>query len=177
MEQYFKFINIDKEEQVTAWDFGGGAKAWEWQHDDTRNIILFLTNYATGSWAKNHIALIGDCDSSKLWEQTEDHYKKAKFSKFKEFNKNHIVNKDKLIFVNHTLKEYIVGTYNQLGICAIWLLAQSDDWGGGDFEYMDYAGYWAYSSIETIFGKEKFNGYKDISSEVFKEAFAEYKRD
>jgi hypothetical protein len=176
MGQYFKFVNIDKDEQVTAWDLGGLAKVSEWQHSDIRNIILFLTDSATGSWAKNHIALIGDYDSSKLWEKT-DEYKKAKFSKFKAFNQNHVGNKDKLIFVNHTLKEYIVGTYNQLGICAIWLLAQSDGGGGGDFEYMDDAGDWAYSSIETIFGKEKFNGYEDISSEVFKEAFYEYKRD
>jgi hypothetical protein len=82
-------VNTTKREQLTAWKLGGGAKFFEWLYNNQARVLVWLlrtsdeggggdipdrTKYHTlGRWAGDHITLIGDYDSSKLWDQTEDY--------------------------------------------------------------------------------------------------------
>ena len=85
MGQYFKIINEDKKEVINAWDLGGVAKFWEWLYNRQARVFVWLLRksdgdgggdiplderdqYTTlGRWAGDRITLIGDYDSSKLW--------------------------------------------------------------------------------------------------------------
>jgi hypothetical protein len=85
MGQYFKLVNIDKKEVVSAWDIGGAAKFWEWFYNPQARVLVWLLRqsdeggggdidqperYSTlGRWAGDRITLIGDYDSSKLWDK------------------------------------------------------------------------------------------------------------
>ena len=86
MGQYFKIVNIDKKEVVNPWDIGGVAKFWEWMHNPQARVLVWLLRksdeggggdidqperYTTlGRWAGDRIVLIGDYDSSRLWDKT-----------------------------------------------------------------------------------------------------------
>jgi hypothetical protein len=88
MGQYFKLVNEDKHEQITAWEINGGAKFFEWLYNNQARILVWLLRksdeggggdipdpegYPTlGTWAGDRITLIGDYDSSKLWDKTEE---------------------------------------------------------------------------------------------------------
>jgi hypothetical protein len=97
MGQYFKAINLDKQEYVCPWCMGGGAKLWEWAANTQGSIFTLLLRKSdeggggdfygyhkgcgeggpihcpvsaiTGRWAGDRVCLIGDYDSSKLWEK------------------------------------------------------------------------------------------------------------
>ena len=89
MGQYFKIVNEDKQEVITSWGLGGPAKFWEWLYNTQARVFVWLlrksdgdgggdipteerTRYTTlGRWAGDRITLIGDYDSSWLWERAE----------------------------------------------------------------------------------------------------------
>jgi hypothetical protein len=86
MGQYFKIVNEDKHEVITAWGIGGVAKFWEWLYNRQAAVFVWLlrksdgdgggdipiserSRYSTlGRWAGDRITLIGDYDSSELWD-------------------------------------------------------------------------------------------------------------
>ena len=87
MGQYFKLINENKQEQITAWEMESVAKFFEWLYNNQARLLVWLLRksdeggggdindpgkYQTlGRWAGDNITLIGDYDSSKLWQKTE----------------------------------------------------------------------------------------------------------
>jgi len=89
MGQYFKIVNEDKREVITSWGLGGPAKFWEWLYNTEARVFVWLLRksdgdgggdihederqrYSTlGRWAGDRITLIGDYDSSGLWERSE----------------------------------------------------------------------------------------------------------
>jgi hypothetical protein len=85
MGQYFKAVNLTKNEYVCPWAIGGVAKLWEWCVNPQAGIFPFLLRksddngggdikkeYETaGRWAGDRIVLIGDYDASKLWNKLE----------------------------------------------------------------------------------------------------------
>ena len=96
MGQYFKAVNTDKHEYVCPWCIGGGAKLWEWAANPQGAIFCLLLRKSdeggggdfygyhlgcdeggpircalspiAGRWAGDAVALVGDYDSSKLWD-------------------------------------------------------------------------------------------------------------
>ncbi len=87
MGQYFKIVNQDKKEVINAWDLGGGAKFWEWLWNPQARVFVWLLRKSDeggggdindperfetlGRWAGDRITLIGDYDSSRLWNMSE----------------------------------------------------------------------------------------------------------
>ncbi len=87
MGQYFKIVNEDKKEVINAWDLGGGAKFWEWLWNPQARVFVWLLRKSDeggggdindperfetlGRWAGDRITLIGDYDSSRLWNMSE----------------------------------------------------------------------------------------------------------
>jgi hypothetical protein len=99
MGQYFKAVNTDKKEFVCPWCIGGGAKLWEWAANPQGAIFTILLRksdeggggdyygYAkgcseggpiacdvspvVGRWAGDRVVLIGDYDSSNLWNELD----------------------------------------------------------------------------------------------------------
>ena len=97
MGQYFKALNTDKMEVVCPWCIGGGAKLWEWAANPQGAIFTLLLRKSdeggggdfygyhkgcgegspipcplspiAGRWAGDRVMLVGDYDSSKLWNQ------------------------------------------------------------------------------------------------------------
>lgn len=97
MGQYFKPVNLDKREVVCPWCIGGGAKLWEWAANTQGSILTLLLRKSdeggggdfygyhkgngeggpirsplspiAGRWAGDRIALVGDYDSSNLWNE------------------------------------------------------------------------------------------------------------
>ena len=115
MGQYFKAVNIDRQEYVCPWCIDGGAKFWEWVANPQGGILAFLLRMSDesgggdvprgdfqlelvcgpkpkemhkslmrsladdpdrlqsnvsviGSWVGDRIALVGDYDSTELYE-------------------------------------------------------------------------------------------------------------
>jgi hypothetical protein len=101
MGQYFKAVNLDKKEFVCPWCLGGGAKLWEWAANSTGAVFTLLLRKSdeggggdfygyhkgcdeggpigcplspiAGRWAGDRIVLVGDYDSSKLWDEAESY--------------------------------------------------------------------------------------------------------
>jgi len=89
MGQYFKIVNEDKREVITSWGLGHTAKFWEWLYNPHARVFVWLlrksdgdgggdihpeerSRYSTlGRWARDRLTLIGDYDSSGLWERSE----------------------------------------------------------------------------------------------------------
>ena len=87
MGQYFKLVNETKKEVVDPWGIGGLAKYYEWLYNDQARVLVWLlrksdgggggdvsdpAQYQTlGRWAGDRIVLVGDYDSSKLYEKAE----------------------------------------------------------------------------------------------------------
>ena len=90
MGQYFKIVNEDKKEVVNAWDIGGGAKFWEWMYNPQIRVFGWLLRksdgdgggdipseergqYQTlGRWAGDRVTLVGDYDSSELYQKASN---------------------------------------------------------------------------------------------------------
>ena len=88
MGQYFKIVNLDKREVVNPWDLGTGAKFWEWLYNPHARVFVWLLRksdgdgggdihdrdqYKTlGRWAGDRLVLIGDYDSSRLYEEASN---------------------------------------------------------------------------------------------------------
>ena len=93
MGQYFKAVNVSKQEVVCPWCLNGGAKLFEWaanpqgavftlllrKSDDSGggdfHDVTFDTDPAAivGRWAGDRVVLIGDYDSSQLWERAKSY--------------------------------------------------------------------------------------------------------
>ena len=101
MGQYFAAVNTDKREFVCPWCIGGVAKLWEWAANRWGAIFTVLLrksdeggggdyygyhrgcgeggpiagppNAVVGRWAGDHVALVGDYDSSRLWRELYGH--------------------------------------------------------------------------------------------------------
>lgn len=97
MGQYFKAVNLDKKEYVCPWCVGGVAKLWEWAAGHHGAIFTLLLRKSdeggggdyygyhrgcgeggpirgplspiAGRWAGDRVVLVGDYDSSKLWDE------------------------------------------------------------------------------------------------------------
>jgi hypothetical protein len=97
MGQYFCLANLDKREYVCPWCIGSGAKLWEWAANTSGAVGTILLRKSdeggggdyygyqrgnseggpitpplsriVGRWAGDRIALVGDYDSSKLWDE------------------------------------------------------------------------------------------------------------
>jgi hypothetical protein len=97
MGQYFSLVNLDKREYVCPWCIGHGAKLWEWAANTSGAVATILLRKSdeagggdyygysrgnneggriapplspiVGRWAGDRIALVGDYDSSKLWDE------------------------------------------------------------------------------------------------------------
>lgn len=97
MGQYFAAMNPDKQEFVCPWCIGGGAKLWEWAANPQGAIFCLLLRRSdeggggdfygyrqgcgeggaiqcpvspiAGRWAGDRVVLVGDYDSSNLWDQ------------------------------------------------------------------------------------------------------------
>ena len=91
MGQYFIAVNKTKKEYIRGWDIDGGAKLWEWCANRQAGIFPYLlrksdesgggdipysipgSQYA-GRWAGDEVYLIGDYDSSGLYQRAKDEY-------------------------------------------------------------------------------------------------------
>ena len=93
MGQYFKAVNVSKQEVVCPWCLNGGAKLFEWaanpqgavftlllrKSDDSGggdfHDVTFETDPAAivGRWAGDRVVLIGDYDSGQLWERAKSY--------------------------------------------------------------------------------------------------------
>lgn len=99
MGQYFKPINIDKSECLTAWDFDNGAKLMEhsWVGNNFVNAAINLL-IKGNSWYGCKFAWVGDySESCDLYDSSEDveiSDKKLNVSKYK-------------YLLNHTNKEFV----------------------------------------------------------------------
>jgi hypothetical protein len=81
MGQYFAAVNRDKDEFVSPWSLGGLAKLWEWCANRQVGVLPYLLlgkdiagepspSKFAGRWARSGVALVGDYDSSRLWDFT-----------------------------------------------------------------------------------------------------------
>jgi len=102
MGQYFIAVNLDKREYICPWCLGGLAKLWEWCVNPQAGIFPYLlrksdesgggdidphtVKYA-GRWAGDRVVLIGDYDSSGLYEKVRTEYKNISAETASEFNK------------------------------------------------------------------------------------------
>ena len=91
MGQYFKAVNVSKQEVVCPWCLSGGAKLWEWSANRQGAIFTLLLRKSdegcggdfheatfetdpealVGRWAGDHVVLVGDYDSSGLYEKAK----------------------------------------------------------------------------------------------------------
>lgn len=102
MGQYFMAVNRSKKEYVTAWEIGGLAKLWEWCANPIAGIFPYLlrqsdnsgggdvdpsqTMYA-GRWAGDEVYLVGDYDSSLLFQQATTQYTSIAEGLVQEYNR------------------------------------------------------------------------------------------
>ena len=91
MDQYFKAVNVSKQEVVCPWCLNGGARLREWAANPQGTIFILLLRKSdqggggdiheatfetepealVGRWAGDNVVLVGDYDSSGLWEQSK----------------------------------------------------------------------------------------------------------
>ena len=77
--QYFSLVNPTKNEFISPHAIGSGAKLWEWAANPTASVFPYLLvcpelagppteHKMLGRWANDAVALVGDYDSSTLYE-------------------------------------------------------------------------------------------------------------
>jgi len=100
MGQYFIWVNIDKKEFICPWCLGGLAKLWEWCANHEIGIIGFLMRKSdetgggdiqkdykyAGHWAFDRVALVGDYDSSELYDMAKREFKNISSEVAEEYN-------------------------------------------------------------------------------------------
>jgi hypothetical protein len=92
MGQYYVAVNKRKREYICPWCLGGVAKLWEWAANSQAGIfpaLLAKTDGAGGGdpnwdapeiqavfgrWAGDPVFLVGDYDSTKLYDEARDAY-------------------------------------------------------------------------------------------------------
>ena len=88
MGQYFMLGNLDKKEYVNPWDIHSGAKWYEWAWNAS-HVLMYLIRKSdeggggdialngdevyAGRWAGDRVILIGDYDTSKLYEEVQNY--------------------------------------------------------------------------------------------------------
>lgn len=101
MGQYFIAVNQTKKEYIRSWDIDGFAKLWEWCANRQAGIFPYLlrksdeggggdiqeleVEYA-GRWAGDVVYLVGDYDSSGLYNEAQSCYKNIAEGLVKEYN-------------------------------------------------------------------------------------------
>ena len=101
MGQYYKLVNETKKEVVESYDIGGTAKLLEWLANNQARVLVWLLwqsdeggggdvnqpeRFPTlGRWAGDAITLVGDYDSSKLYQKS-DEYLNISLQLRKEYN-------------------------------------------------------------------------------------------
>ena len=100
MGQYYLLVNVDKEEFICPWCMHGVAKAWEWCANNYIRVLAFLICHSDeegggdphkdyeyyGRWAYDRIVLIGDYDSSGLFDKADKEYRNITRDVLREFN-------------------------------------------------------------------------------------------
>lgn len=91
MGQYFKAVNVTKQEFVCPWCLSGGAKLWEWSANTQGAIFTLLLRKSdeggggdfheatfetdpaslVGRWAGDQVVLVGDYDSNGLYQKAK----------------------------------------------------------------------------------------------------------
>jgi len=178
MGQYFKCINLDKQEFLEP---EGGFKLWEWTAnlDESGLITALLMDH----WAGDRLVLLGDYDTSKkfkgLYEKMNDGDKnvldEAKDLFFSDEIQDLIGSKKTLYLINEDKKVFVKGSFKQISICLPLLLRQSTEGGGGDIQE-DYksTGIFVGKRLYATDDKSEIENLKDISAPVFKDAFDFY---
>lgn len=80
MGQYFKLVNLDKNEFVNPSTVGDGLKQWEiCANGDTARLAMFLMTMGDndggavrGRWANDKVVLLGDYDPSGLYPELKE---------------------------------------------------------------------------------------------------------
>ncbi len=100
MGQYFIIVNIDKKEYINPHTIGMPAKLWEICANKLGGLLIFLLrksdqtgggdikeNYEyAGRWAGDRILVIGDYDSSGLYDIALEQYKDISKEVAEEYN-------------------------------------------------------------------------------------------
>lgn len=101
MGQYFRAVNVTREEYVDPWKLGGIAKLWEWCANKQAAIFPYLLRRSTGRgggdvmldapeyagrWAGNEVYLVGDYDESGLYQRAEERYQEISAGLIDEYN-------------------------------------------------------------------------------------------
>ena len=105
MGQYFMPVNKTKREYFTAWEIGGGAKLWEWCANIHAAVLAYLLRKSdeggggdialddptkfkfAGRWGGDQVYLVGDYDSSNLYQEANDHYRNIALPLVVEYNR------------------------------------------------------------------------------------------
>lgn len=103
MGQYFIAVNTTKDEYFTAWEIDGGAKLWEWCANHQAGIFPYLLRRSddtgggdirdpdyliyAGRWAGDQVYLVGDYDSSGLYERAKAEYHNIAGPLVEEYNR------------------------------------------------------------------------------------------
>lgn len=92
MGQYYMAVNPRKREYICPWCIGGGSKLWEWAVNLEAAIFPVLlaktdeggggdpdwedpkVQQVFGRWAGDPVYLVGDYDSSKLYDKAREEY-------------------------------------------------------------------------------------------------------
>lgn len=59
MGQYYKIVNVDKQEVLDPFDYGNGCKLTEWTYADN-DVVLALMNLIAGYWKGDRVCVLGD---------------------------------------------------------------------------------------------------------------------
>lgn len=163
MGQYFRVVNIDKQEQLVPWDFRSGSKLMEWSYQHNK-VVNAMTELLADRWKGDRVIVVGDYADyisendtdyaylANIWDEigTDNIYsyadKNYKFLKAEDVN---VADTDYRFIYNHATGEFIDLT--KLPIEAVgydeesaegWvrkisplplLLAVGNDLGGGGF--------------------------------------------
>jgi hypothetical protein len=103
MGQYFLLVNTKKEEYVCPWCIGTGAKLLEWCANHCAGILPYLIRKSNeggggdienideckyaGRWAGDPVYLVGDYDTSGLFDKALKSYRNISQKLAKEYNK------------------------------------------------------------------------------------------
>ena len=94
MGQYFIAVNLDKREFIHPHRFGDGLKFYE-MCGSSSGVLAALAHLLrqsddpvskhdiVGSWANCRVTIVGDYDSSKLYETVMDEFKDVSFDVFR----------------------------------------------------------------------------------------------
>lgn len=103
MGQYFIPVNQTKREYFTAWEIGGLAKLWEWCANPQAGVLAYLLRKSddsgggdvamdetiafAGRWAGDQVYLVGDYDSSQLYQKAKSSYRNIAEPLVAEYNR------------------------------------------------------------------------------------------